>query len=289
MTANGAATLDNDLRLWATVRAARLVDRARMTHHLERLGPALSDIRTCCLFIGYPRSGHSLVGSFVDAHPEGLMAHRMDAVKYLQRRLPDRELFALMVRNSERFARTGRSLTGYQYPIDGQWQGRFRTLRVVGDQEGNWTSRRLGTAPGLARELTERDDVPFRFVHVVRNPYDIITTSSRRAKRSLDTSIEQFVEMGAGVSAVKAAIEPSAMLDVYHEDVVADPEGQIRRLTDYLALESDDGFVRACAAVVAPTTHRSRDSLEWRRDQIDDVARHLERWPWFARYSWDGA
>ena len=28
------------------------------------------DLKTYCMFLGYPRSGHSLIGALLDAHPD---------------------------------------------------------------------------------------------------------------------------------------------------------------------------------------------------------------------------
>jgi hypothetical protein len=36
-----------------------------------------------CLFIGYPRSGHSLIGSLIDAHPHAALGHELDLLKYV--------------------------------------------------------------------------------------------------------------------------------------------------------------------------------------------------------------
>lgn len=39
--------------------------------------PDLSKIHTFVLFVGYPRSGHSLIGSIMDAHPNVIIAHEV--------------------------------------------------------------------------------------------------------------------------------------------------------------------------------------------------------------------
>ena len=46
------------------------------------------DLQAFCLFMGYTRSGHSLVGACLDAHPEAAIAHEgkifaYDADKHL--------------------------------------------------------------------------------------------------------------------------------------------------------------------------------------------------------------
>ena len=34
-----------------------------------------------CLFCGYRRSGHSAIGSVIDAHPDALISHELKALK----------------------------------------------------------------------------------------------------------------------------------------------------------------------------------------------------------------
>ena len=38
-----------------------------------------------CMFIGYPRSGHSLIGALLDAHPNIIIAHELNDLRYFAR------------------------------------------------------------------------------------------------------------------------------------------------------------------------------------------------------------
>ena len=40
------------------------------------------ELRAFCLFMGYTRSGHSLVGACLDAHPEAAIAHEAKIFEY---------------------------------------------------------------------------------------------------------------------------------------------------------------------------------------------------------------
>lgn len=99
------------------------------------------EVDTYCLFIGYPRSGHSVVGSFLDAHPDMLFAHQLGDLKYIRGRYGRRQLYYLIVRNSRRFMTNGRVWAGYSYEVPNQWQGRWRNLRVIGDKQGSGVTR----------------------------------------------------------------------------------------------------------------------------------------------------
>ena len=41
-------------------------------------------IQLYCMFVGYPRSGHSLVGTLLDAHPDIVIAHELDALRHIR-------------------------------------------------------------------------------------------------------------------------------------------------------------------------------------------------------------
>ena len=100
------------------------------------------------MFIGYPGSIHSLVGSILDAHPEIIIPHEYDVIenwqKYrslrtLSKTLPKYQLFLDLhqlsteqamfgVRSSARVT-TGRSY--YRYNVPGLWQGGYeKTIKV---------------------------------------------------------------------------------------------------------------------------------------------------------------
>ena len=66
------------------------------------------DIETYCMFIGYPRTGHSLIGSLLDAHPRIVIAHELDAVNLFKRGFSRNQVFHLLLENSKKMAAMGR-------------------------------------------------------------------------------------------------------------------------------------------------------------------------------------
>ena len=95
-----------------------------------------ADVRTYLMFIGQPRSGTSLLGSLLNAHPYALVGHELNALRYVRRGYTRRQLFWLLLMKDREFARRGRNWTGYDYAVSGQWQGRFEKLLVIGDKKG---------------------------------------------------------------------------------------------------------------------------------------------------------
>ena len=97
--------------------------------------------RTFLVFIGHPRSGHSLVGSLLDAHPRRRGGPRARRAPVRRRRLPPRPAADPACSSTPGPTRAaGRTSWGYSYAVPGQWQGRYRDLAVVGDKRGRMTT-----------------------------------------------------------------------------------------------------------------------------------------------------
>ncbi|NNL66265.1 MAG: sulfotransferase [Myxococcales bacterium] len=235
---------------WHSLRAARRAD--------------FRQVEALCLFAGYPRSGHSLVGALLDAHPEALIAHEQHVLRYVKYGFRREQIFALLAENSARQAENGREVTGYRYAVPGQWQGRAETLRVIGDKRGGGTVRKLRARPWLLERLERRMRLPIRWLHVIRNPWDNIATIHRRSpNRTLEQAADYYFGMVEGVAWLKALLPAEALCDVHHRDLIADPKRELERLRDFLGLSPDAAWLDAAAAIVWDAPHRSRHEVAW--------------------------
>ena len=96
----------------------------------------LASVRAFLVFVGHPRSGHSLVGSLLDAHPRMVVSHELDVLKYVAAGYRRDQLLTLVLEHARVNVAAGRTSWGYSYAVPGQWQGRYRDLAVVGDKRG---------------------------------------------------------------------------------------------------------------------------------------------------------
>ena len=96
-------------------------------------------VQTLLIFIGYPRSGHTLVSSLLDAHPHVIIANEFDIIgKWQEWDASNRNkyyLFDQLYLNSEKEADVGyRSATvkhRYSYHVPRQWQGTYNGSILV--------------------------------------------------------------------------------------------------------------------------------------------------------------
>jgi Sulfotransferase family len=243
-----------------------------------------ASVRTFLLFVGHPRSGHSLVGSLLDAHPDVVVSHELDALKYVAAGYRRSQLFTLVLEHSKANAAAGRKSWGYSYAVPGQWQGRYDRLQVVGDKRGRRTTARLAERPELLDRLADTVQVPVSVVHVIRDPIDNISTMWRRGQRTLEYQIDEYFSLCRTVDEISARVDPSRYHSLRLEDLIADPREQLADLCHFLDMRPEPGYIEACASIVFDAPRRTRDDAPWTAELVDDVQRRTRAHAWLAAY-----
>ncbi|HXQ43904.1 MAG TPA: sulfotransferase [Acidimicrobiales bacterium] len=260
-----------------------------------------ADVERFCFFIGYPRSGHSLVGSLLNAHREVLIAHELDALGYVEHRFGRSQLYALLLERDQVFASIGRRWMGYDYVVPNQFQGRWSRLRVIGDKRGHVSTYRLHEHPEVLDRLRRVVGVPIRVVHVTRNPYDNIATMARRAAEArvrrtgqsadgsgpeLSEAVERYAELCSWIDAIRRRLDPEELHDVVYEEFVARPAESLTELCRFLDVEAETAYVADCAGIVWPQVRRARDGVVWSDADRERVEEVIGRYRVLGGYSW---
>ena len=245
------------------------------------------DVRTYCIFIGYPRTGHSLIGSLLDAHPRMIIAHEMDALIFLQHGFSRNQIFHLILENSKKMAAAGRRHSGYSYEVPNQWQGRFDKLEVLGDKKGARTAMGFYRDPDLL-DLLSKIDKELKFVHVIRNPYDVLATMTRRSRRkTLDSNIDRLFKLCSSIAALKKRLPPEQIFDLRLESFVDAPKFHLDQLCSFLGVEADHRYLEDCASIVFKSPKKSRFDIQWNAQSILKVRDGIEAFNFLAGYSYD--
>jgi hypothetical protein len=270
-------------------------DRRAAARSLAEHGTGRFDaVERYCMFVGTPRSGHSLVGSILDAHPEIVLAHEEDALRYVAVGAARDELFDRLCANSQKMAAGGRAWSGYSYDMPGQHQGVTSTVRVLGDKKGAQSTRRLGCRPGLLRLLRSTVRVPLRVVHVIRRPLDNIATMAYRAcgskdarvtPRALTAAARRYFTLHETVQAIASELAADEHLVVHGDDLAADARVEIARVLKFLGVAADPEFLDATRALVRPEPNRSAGRFQWSPTLAREIEVSVCNDPLLARYS----
>ena len=256
----------------------------------RRSTEVLRGIRTYCLFIGHARSGHSIVGALLDAHPSAAVSDELDAVRYFERGFSRDQLYRLSIDRAARQARNERRKRGrhgktYSYFVPGQWQGRHRTLEVVGDSTAGETVRALDANPRLLGDIRDRmRPAEVRVIHVVRNPFDNISTMIIRGVRTFDVAIHRYFENCDMLERQRKAIGPAALATLRHEDLVIDPQARLAELCRFLGLDPEPAYLDGCAAILFSAPSRTRSSIEWTPQRIAEVTERMTAYDFLEGY-----
>lgn len=251
------------------------------------------DVRHYCLFLGHARSGGSLLGALLDAHPNAVIADEVDIFRYIEAGFEREQVFHLLLERSERQAnkghvKAGRDAKQYSYHVPGAWQGRYEQLLVIGNRKAGITTQRLGSDPrALERLQTMLGEIRVKLIVSVRNPYDTISTMSIRSGRELESGLAQYFANCATIQALEHTIAPENLLALRHEDLLLDPDAQLQQMCRFLELPAPKSYLHACSAILYKSPAASRKKVAWSAEMIQKVQVQIEQFGFLEGYSYD--
>lgn len=247
--------------------------------------PDLARLTTWSGFVGFPRSGHSVVGNLLNAHPDVLFCDELNALAYVRAGASLDQMVALTVFQERIYARRGRNKTGFSFAVPNQHQGRIRHLRVLGDSRARTAAHILAMDPNVAGRIRDEFRLRLRLVFHVRNPFDMVATSVRRLDLPIDGAIEQIEACAEAVDRCLAQLPADELHPQRHEDFLAEPATALSAICRHVGVEPYEDYVADCVSILFPANRRSRDSLRWSREDQLRIEAMIERFGFFAGYS----
>ena len=272
------------------------------------------------LTIGFPRSGSSLLGYLLTAHPSMVVADEpaittnfvkySGALKEIDKEIRPRtynlyeanltEMFDYILgvdhirwKQASRFEKKKRRwncaaktrIHRYVY-IPTQYQGRFKRLKVIGVKYSDINSLVLseyGILENLKKKL-EGKDISLKFIFTVRNPYDIFASGANARRGKMQQHFTTMCECNARI------LKQVHTRDVFisrHEDMVKGPSSQLTKLCDFLQVPISQGYLEDCSCLVAQELHRSRYEHDWTKEGKKEIASSIEKYDFFSGYDWE--
>ena len=311
-----------------SISATSAEQNTMFTAHVSNLtlpAEVVSGVRLFVLFVGYPRSGHSIIGSFLDAHPNVVMAHEFHVFRRIRKANLDfskSQLFNELFKNSyNNRVRSGNN-KGYNLTVEGSWQGRYRDrIDVIGDKKGGSNSKLYSEWPKLFlqqyKKLQQVISIPIRFIHCVRNPYDIISTMALYRSKSFgspnstlslinrlqngtlvhetyknDTLLTERIKKqlsyaDAVLELSQSLIDRRSILEVHNHKLVSHPEQTILKLCRFLEISCSSDYVKSCASKVFPELSRTRFTVYWSEEAKKMLQERIQKYPFFRKYSYN--
>ncbi len=248
------------------------------------------NLKTYCLFVGYTRSGHSAVGSAIDAHPEAVVSHELNAVQRYVHGTGREELFLeifWLAREQARMGRRSPRVDGgaYLHRIGGQLKHTPGGIGLIGDKKGAGTVREVQRhGLDLIENFKTTIGLPVKIVYVMRNPFDMVAAAIVNDEAHMPYS---FLQLVSTVAQIRDRYLNANWLDVYHEDVIADPKSQMTRILNFLDLPVLDEHLEQCAAYFYDSPHKRRFEVSWTPQLKLQVQEAIDHYDFLRQYTWD--
>jgi len=262
-----------------------------------RLKKDFTHIKNYVFFIGYPRSGHSLIGSLLDAHPEMVISNELNSLYFFQKNYFRYQIFYFILRNSMNHAKVGRSNSDYNYIVPEQWQGRYNKLVCIGDKKGGKSSAILGenNSLNLLNKIENISQAKLKIIHVIRNPFDNVSTMIMRqvnkngeelSEKLVEKKIASFLDK-ANANAKLLSLRPNEIYNVHLEDFIKNPQKELKRICDFLNIDISEKYLNDCASIVWNKTNSSRNNMPlWTDERKQQFYNSFQDYEFLKRYNY---
>lgn len=247
-------------------------------------------INQYCIFIGYQRSGSSLVGALLDAHPNAVIAHELNAMQFFESNFNRWQIYHLLLKNSRTFAEQGRSWSGYSYAVPNQWQGKFSDLKIIGDKKAALSTIKLGKNPQLLGKIRKTIQLPIKFVHVYRNPYDNITTMFKKKDRKttalldFEGTINYYFDLCETIEKLKKNIPAQDIFELQQESLIHNPQQALQELCHFFDIEAPHKYLNDCASIIFKSPRKTRETIQWSKEHIELVQNKIKKFDFLQEY-----
>ena len=126
--------------------------------------------------------------------------------------------------------------------------------------------------------------VPIRMFHIVRNPFNVITTIHRkRTRTSLSKAADMFFARCETNWELMQA-QPETIMTIKLEEMIASPQAAVSGMCKFLGLAADADYVKACSSILFEKPRQSQSDIEWPTWLVDSVAKRAAEFPYLSGY-----
>ncbi len=253
--------------------------KRKYRHHFD-------DVDRFVLFVGYPRSGHSLVGALLNAHRDAVLSHELNAPDLVLAGCTRDELYGRILARAAWFNLRGNA-SNHAYSVPGQWKGRFESLRAIGDKRGGAVTRTIARHPEFLGRVRDLVGIPLRLIHVVRNPFDNIAAISIWHALTLGESVDYYFSHWRTTATLSELGGTDEVVTLRHEDLLVRSDDVLAGLCAALGLAVYPGYLDDCRRVLFETPTYTRREVAWTPALVADVERRARDYPLLYGYGFE--
>lgn len=230
-------------------------------------------------FIGPVRTGHSLVASILDAHPN--MAVSLNTNPFL--RFIDgysrKEMFNIIFQYCEDSRR--RKKGGYKYFIKGTTQSE---TKVLGDSMSTQKNAITFTNDKLFKKFCDYIGTPIYWFWVVRNPFENIQSGSSISGNDINHMLKLYTER-IHMTHEFYKKNKNRVFIIHLEKLILDPDHWISQMLNFLEMPINDEYLDICSDFIFSKPHKVFCRDDWTDEQIDKINNLIKIIPELNCYS----
>ena len=261
------------------------------------------------LSIGFPRSGSSIMGFLLTAHPNIVMADEGKLKLLLDKNIellnrPNEIIYYFLRMDRSRYLswkisfdedkmehnRRGHTRAKRYVNVSSQYQGRFKKLHVIGNKNRGRDVNFLANTSLLKhlRSKLEDNKISLKFIFNIRDLYDIVAADFEgRGSNDLldiDLSIKDIAELCENNQKILEQIDSSDVFICKNEDLIANPKLQITKLCDFLKVSASADYINACASRVINKPTNSRFKIDWSDQHKEKINSLIKKYDFLYSY-----
>ncbi len=235
-------------------------------------------------FMGYPRSGHTLVAAILNANPNVMCSNQLHLFN-------ETVLDIDYIKNYSTMPNTWKATT--QIPHVPKQE-----ITVVGDKTGHRTVALLGKNPQRLGAFKQLVEVPIKWIHVVRNPYDNLGTWGRleydikvrkkmnpNIKQEMNIVIEEYRKLNETIAKLKRSED---ILTINHEYIITRMHNTLEEIADFLEISFDPVWRDNVRGKVWKKARVTRGKVQWTLNQKRVVQGIIDKYEWLNGYAFGG-
>jgi hypothetical protein len=269
----------------AWILRVRFVMGHLLAAHPEVMQPYFQQVKRFCLFLSTARSGHSIMAHLLTAHPKVQISDELSAVSYFESGYSIEQVSALIKYQDYHYMKRKRKKSGYDYQVDGVWQNEYEKYpEVIGDAKGSRTTNLMGLNGQFLNHLRSTLKMPLRVIVHLRNPFDTISTRSRKRGIKLHRAVSHFIKKERIMAAAFDRLAKEERLVQRHEDVIKTPEKHFIQMFEFLGVDPMPEVVAACAGKIWERPNLTRKKIDWPKEEVDRLEQCLKKSQLFQSY-----
>lgn len=244
----------------------------------------ISKVKYFLMFAGYPRSGHTLVASMLNAHPNVICSNQQfvltDGIAGLD---------SILSRIEAGCHRSQWKPEAYVEPLP------KREITVIGDKTGHRTIERLIEAPMELDVFKKSIPWPIKWIHVYRNPFDNLATWTKLNWENREVKIPQeqeFQNVFQKYEALNKKIvemqKTENVLSVSHERVIRFIDKTLDQICSFLEIKKYDEWRAKCIKTKWKEPRITRSNIGWNPNMRAQVAKLTRQYKWLDGYDYGG-